>query len=73
MYLVEYRGHRLLEAARQADTALVKKNLSSDIVNFRHPYTGDTALVGLTTVLVANIYLKHFLAFFPWHLGEHIL
>jgi len=43
--LVEYRGHRLLEAARQADAALTKKHLASDIVNFRHPYTGDTALV----------------------------
>lgn len=34
----------LLEAARQADTAKIKKYLTPEIINFKHPYTGDTAL-----------------------------
>ncbi|XP_013391608.1 tankyrase-1 isoform X2 [Lingula anatina] len=42
--LNEYRGHALLEGARQADLARVKKYLSPDTVNFKHPYTGDSAL-----------------------------
>ena len=42
---VEYKGHSLLEGARQADLARVKKYLAVDIVNFKHPYNGDSALV----------------------------
>jgi len=41
----EFKGHCLLEAARQGDPARLKKYLSAEIVNFKHPYTGDTALV----------------------------
>ncbi|KAJ8981566.1 hypothetical protein NQ317_009826 [Molorchus minor] len=37
----EYKGHLLLEAARQADTAKLKKHLIPE-----HPYSGDTALHG---------------------------
>lgn len=40
----EFKGHCLLEGCRQADPSRVKKYLSSDIVNFKHPYTGDTPL-----------------------------
>ncbi|CAH0559644.1 unnamed protein product [Brassicogethes aeneus] len=40
----EYKGHLLLEAARQADTGKLKKYLTPEIINFKHPYTGDTAL-----------------------------
>ncbi|KAJ9596393.1 hypothetical protein L9F63_012556 [Diploptera punctata] len=40
----EFKGHCLLEAARQADPAKVKKYLAPDVVNFKHPYTGDTPL-----------------------------
>ncbi|KAF0287606.1 Tankyrase-1 [Amphibalanus amphitrite] len=40
----EFKGHSLLEASRQADPARVKKFLSSDSVNFKHPHTGDTPL-----------------------------
>lgn len=43
--LVEYKGHRLLDNAKQADVGHVKKQVSSDLVNFKHPFTGDTALV----------------------------
>ncbi|KAL5021726.1 hypothetical protein ScPMuIL_000881 [Solemya velum] len=39
---VEYKGHSLLEGARQADLARVKKYIET--VNFKHPYTGDSAL-----------------------------
>jgi len=39
----EYKGHLLLEAARQADSTKLKKYLSADLVGFKHPYTGDTA------------------------------
>ncbi|KAK9703982.1 Poly(ADP-ribose) polymerase catalytic domain [Popillia japonica] len=50
----EYKGHCLLEAARQADTTKIKKYLAPDIVNFKHPYSGDTALHGV----VSSIYPK---------------
>ncbi|KAK8741276.1 hypothetical protein OTU49_002592, partial [Cherax quadricarinatus] len=40
----EYKGHSLLEACRQADAARLKKFLSPDVVNFKHPYTGNTPL-----------------------------
>lgn len=40
----EFKGHCLLEASRQADPARVKKYLSIETVNFKHPFTGDTAL-----------------------------
>ena len=41
----EFKGHCLLESARQADLARLKKYLTPDIASFKHPYTGDTALV----------------------------
>lgn len=40
----EFKGHSLLEAARQADPTRLKKFLSVDVIGFKHPYTGDTAL-----------------------------
>lgn len=40
----EYKGHCLLDAARQADSAKLKKYLTAELVNFKHPYTGDTPL-----------------------------
>ncbi|XP_063992926.1 poly [ADP-ribose] polymerase tankyrase [Diachasmimorpha longicaudata] len=40
----EYKGHCLLDACRQADLVKLKKYLSADVVNFKHPYTGDTPL-----------------------------
>ncbi|RZF41139.1 hypothetical protein LSTR_LSTR010791 [Laodelphax striatellus] len=40
----EYKGHCLLEACRQGDPSRLKKYLSADVLNFKHPYTGDTAL-----------------------------
>lgn len=40
----EYKGHCLLEGARQADAAKIKKYLTPDIINFKHPYSGDTCL-----------------------------
>ena len=33
-----------MEAARQADAAKIKKYLTADVMNFKHPYTGDTVL-----------------------------
>jgi len=42
---VEYKGHRLLDSAKQADVGHVKKQVTSELVNFKHPFTGDTALV----------------------------
>ena len=42
---VEYKGHRLLDSAKQADVGHVKKQVSSELVNFKHPFTGDAALV----------------------------
>ncbi|XP_043469121.1 poly [ADP-ribose] polymerase tankyrase isoform X1 [Leptopilina heterotoma] len=40
----EYKGHCLLDACRQADSTKLKKYLSPEVVNFKHPYTGDTPL-----------------------------
>ncbi|BET01497.1 unnamed protein product [Nesidiocoris tenuis] len=40
----EYKGHYVLDACRQSDPSRLKKFLSSEIVNFKHPYTGDTPL-----------------------------
>ncbi|XP_059179207.1 poly [ADP-ribose] polymerase tankyrase-1-like isoform X1 [Physella acuta] len=40
----EYKGHALLEGSRQADLTRVKKYLSLEVVNFKHPFSGDTAL-----------------------------
>uniref|UniRef100_T1I1W7 Poly [ADP-ribose] polymerase n=1 Tax=Rhodnius prolixus TaxID=13249 RepID=T1I1W7_RHOPR len=40
----EYKGHYVLDSCRQADASRLKKFLSSEIVNFKHPYTGDTPL-----------------------------
>lgn len=46
----EYKGYCLLEAARQSDLAKVKKYLSPEVlVNFKNPYTGDTALHAAVT------------------------
>ncbi|XP_015929424.1 poly [ADP-ribose] polymerase tankyrase-2 [Parasteatoda tepidariorum] len=40
----EFKGHCLLEASRLADPQRVKKFLCLDVINFKHPFTGDTAL-----------------------------
>ena len=44
----EYKGHSLLEGARQADSSKVKKFLNSEMISFKHPFTGDAALVSST-------------------------
>lgn len=60
----EFKGHSLLEAARQADPTRLKKFLSADVIGFKHPYTGDTALhcvaasAGLKRKHVAEILLR---------------
>ncbi|XP_014295007.1 poly [ADP-ribose] polymerase tankyrase isoform X2 [Microplitis demolitor] len=40
----EFKGHCLLDACRQADSTKLKKYLSPEMVNFKHPFTGDTPL-----------------------------
>ncbi|XP_030610864.1 poly [ADP-ribose] polymerase tankyrase-2-like [Archocentrus centrarchus] len=40
----EFRGHSLLQAARDADMVQVKKHLSVETINFKHPHTLETAL-----------------------------
>ncbi|KAK6494429.1 hypothetical protein HHUSO_G1000 [Huso huso] len=40
----EFKGHSLLQAAREADLAKVKKTLALEIINFKHPQTHETAL-----------------------------
>lgn len=40
----EFKGHCLLEAGRQSDATKIKKYLTPDIINFKHPYSADTAL-----------------------------
>lgn len=43
----EFKGHSLLQAAREADVAKVKKTLALEIIGFKHPQTNETALVRL--------------------------
>uniref|UniRef100_A0A8C5EEB9 Poly [ADP-ribose] polymerase n=1 Tax=Gouania willdenowi TaxID=441366 RepID=A0A8C5EEB9_GOUWI len=40
----EFKGHSLLQAAREADVAKAKKSLALEIINFKHPHTHETAL-----------------------------
>uniref|UniRef100_A0AAQ4R8E8 Poly [ADP-ribose] polymerase n=1 Tax=Gasterosteus aculeatus aculeatus TaxID=481459 RepID=A0AAQ4R8E8_GASAC len=40
----EFKGHSLLQAAREADMAKVKKTLALEIIGFKHPQTNETAL-----------------------------
>ncbi|KAL2091699.1 hypothetical protein ACEWY4_011515 [Coilia grayii] len=40
----EFKGHSLLQAAREADMAKVKKTLVLEIISFKHPQTHETAL-----------------------------
>ncbi|XP_007894914.1 poly [ADP-ribose] polymerase tankyrase-2 isoform X4 [Callorhinchus milii] len=40
----EFKGHSLLQAAKEADIVRVKRHLSAEIVNFKHPQTHETAL-----------------------------
>uniref|UniRef100_A0A3Q3LMU7 Poly [ADP-ribose] polymerase n=1 Tax=Mastacembelus armatus TaxID=205130 RepID=A0A3Q3LMU7_9TELE len=40
----EFRGHSLLQAARDADLARVKKHLSLETIGFKHPHTQETVL-----------------------------
>uniref|UniRef100_A0A1B0G6T3 Poly [ADP-ribose] polymerase n=1 Tax=Glossina morsitans morsitans TaxID=37546 RepID=A0A1B0G6T3_GLOMM len=40
----EYKGHCVLDACRKCDITRLKKFLSSETVNFVHPYSGDTPL-----------------------------
>ncbi|XP_044879795.1 poly [ADP-ribose] polymerase tankyrase-2 isoform X2 [Mauremys mutica] len=40
----EFKGHSLLQAARESDVARIKKYLSLETVNFKHPQTHETAL-----------------------------
>uniref|UniRef100_A0A674E9X1 Poly [ADP-ribose] polymerase n=1 Tax=Salmo trutta TaxID=8032 RepID=A0A674E9X1_SALTR len=40
----EFKGHSLLQAAREADVAKAKKSLALEIINFKHPQTHETAL-----------------------------
>ncbi|TRY99402.1 hypothetical protein DNTS_002014 [Danionella cerebrum] len=40
----EFKGHSLLQAAREADMTKVKKSLALEIINFKHPQSNETAL-----------------------------
>lgn len=44
-HLDEFKGHSLLQAAREADIAKVKKTLALEVIGFKHPQTNETALV----------------------------
>lgn len=55
VFTVEYKGHCLLDACRIADPSRVKKFISSDVVNFKHPYTGNTPLVRYTQLFVGTV------------------
>lgn len=46
----EFKGHSLLQAAREADMAKVKKTLALEIIGFKHPQTNETALVRVASL-----------------------
>ncbi|GAB6027052.1 hypothetical protein CHUAL_013779 [Chamberlinius hualienensis] len=52
--MYEFKGHSLLDACRQCDPAKMKKYLTTETVNFKHPYAGDTPL----HCAVASLYPK---------------
>lgn len=46
----EFKGHQVLEAARQADVQKLKRSIAgenSNFITFKHPFSGDTALVSV--------------------------
>ncbi|MEQ2200844.1 hypothetical protein XENOCAPTIV_003928, partial [Xenoophorus captivus] len=47
----EFKGNSLLQAAREADMAKVKKSLALEIIGFKHPQTNETALVNAVDTL----------------------
>jgi tankyrase len=54
LLLREYRGYSLLDACKQGDTSRARKAIASDIVNFKHAYTGDAAI----HVIASAIHVK---------------
>ena len=42
----EFKGHQLLEASRACDATKLKKHITPEIINFQHPVTMESALVG---------------------------
>ncbi|XP_044274873.1 poly [ADP-ribose] polymerase tankyrase-1 [Varanus komodoensis] len=40
----EFKGHSLLQAAKEADLAKVKKTLALEVINFKQPQSHETAL-----------------------------
>ena len=44
-FIVEYKGHRLLEFCRACDLSSLKKQFFPEVISFKHPSTLDTALV----------------------------
>jgi len=40
----EFKGHCLLDSCRQGDPQRLKKFLTAEVINFKQPYTGDSAL-----------------------------
>lgn len=64
-FIVEYKGHGMLNAIRQGDVPRLKKNLTADIVNFVHPYTGDTPLhIAAQSVSAKRKHVNIFVFFF---------
>lgn len=55
LLLDEFKGHSLLQAAREADMAKVKKTLALEVISFKHPQTSDTALVRTANTLLLNV------------------
>lgn len=43
-FIDEFKGHCVLESCRIGDMPRLKKNLTTEILNFVHPYSGDTPL-----------------------------
>lgn len=53
----EFKGHTLLQAAREADMAKVKKT-AQEIISFKHPHSHDSALVSTAPDLLWDLKMQ---------------
>ena len=71
----EFKGHQVLEAARQADVPKLKRSIAGDnstFITFKHPFTGDTGLVSRwresrhATLVTWKLKICHILGLCNW-------
>ena len=75
----EFKGHQVLEAARQADLPKLKRSIAGDnstFITFKHPFTGDTGLVSRwsqsqhATLVTWKLKICHILGLCNWRYNK---